>query len=193
MDAGVRYFEVEAGGQSLRLFRCDTHRADLTPSSCASRFKSAQELSKHDVSALSRCRYCPTGAAHADERLAYKPPRDCVRCGRHAYKLVRGLLCLSCYNRQLEVVKGRDRRGNPPHTEIYLWRPRPRDARAIPRVFPVIVRAGEKQLTIMAATFKEALLTADRTVCRGQPMSLEVLNAAQVGIQAARQHAGMTA
>lgn len=194
MDApGVRYFEVEAGGQSLRLFRCEKHRAELTAAACAGRFKSAQALSKHDVSTLSLCRFCPTGAAHAGKAIAYKPPATCVRCERKATKLVRGLLCVSCYNRQLEVAKGRDRRGKPPHTAIYLWHQRPRSTRGIPQVFPVVVRAGEKQLTVLASTFREALLCADRTVCRGQPMPLEIINAREIGLQAPRHHPGRTA
>ncbi len=185
MDApGVRYFEVQAGGQTIRLFRCEVHHADLTPTACAARFRDAKNPFRDD---FSRCRYCPIGAAHAGKPAEVKPPSDCVRCGKWAPKLVRGLLCVPCYNRQLEVLRGKDRRGRSPHTHIYLWgRETRREPQAIPAVFPVIVRVDGKTLSITAATFREALLTADRLVCHGRPMPLEVLNAAEIGRQAPR-------
>jgi len=185
MDAeGVRYFEVQVGGQSVRLFRCETHRADLTPDACAARFRAAQGEYKLD---FSRCRHCPIGAAHAGKTARAKPPSDCLRCGRVSEKLVWGLLCVPCYNRQQEVLKGRDRRGREPRAHVYLWSRDQRRARqAIPRVFPVVVRVADQTLTIVAATFREALLTADRLVCHGRPLPLEILNAADIGRQAPR-------
>lgn len=181
---GVEYFEVTAAGQSVRLFRCEVHRADLTPAACAARFREAKNPFKDD---FSRCRYCPVGAAHAGKPPEVKPPSDCVRCGKWAGKLVRGLLCVPCYNRQLEVLRGRDRRGREPHVQVYLWkRETRREPQAIPAVFPVIVRVDGKTLSITAATFREALLTADRLVCHGRPMALEVVNAREIALQAPR-------
>ena len=38
----------------------------------------------------------------------------CSRCGRGDLRLIRGALCVSCYNREREVVKGINARGVPP-------------------------------------------------------------------------------
>ena len=118
MDApGVTYETVGIAGQELRLFRCPTYRCDLSPTSCAERFRAAQSLT--DQAGVGHpafsCKRCPIGAAHADAK-SFKPKRkaECLRCGQWSYKLVRGLLCVGCYNRQQEVLKGADRRGHQP-------------------------------------------------------------------------------
>ncbi len=167
----------------VEYFRCDRLSAEFSTESCAKRWRASQAKECLGMP----CYRCPIGAAHAGKPAKAKPPSDCVRCGKWAGKLVRGLLCVPCYNRQLEVLRGRDRRGRSPHTHIYLWgRDQRREPQAIPAVFPVIVRVDGKTLSIVAATFREALLTADRLVCHGRPMALEVVNAREIALQAPR-------
>lgn len=62
------------------------------------------------------CHNCPIGASHAGKTVdhAEYKVRECVRCHEYSQRLVHGLLCVSCYNRQQEVLKGKDRRGRTP-------------------------------------------------------------------------------
>lgn len=94
-------------------FRCDRLSAEFSAESCAKRWRASQAKECLGMP----CYRCPIGAAHAGETVThaqYQKP-ECVRCHQLAGKLVRGLLCVSCYNRQQEVLKGQDRRGRPPN------------------------------------------------------------------------------
>lgn len=44
----------------------------------------------------------------------------CVRCLRTDLRIVRGLVCVSCANREYEQVKGRNAKGKPPAHAIPL-------------------------------------------------------------------------
>lgn len=64
------------------------------------------------------CRNCQTGAEHSqvartDTSRFYRSAR-CTRCHRPASRLIRGVICLSCYNREREVLIGKNRKGNVP-------------------------------------------------------------------------------
>ena len=187
MDAeGVEYFEIQAGGQSIRLFRCGVYRCDLTPGSCAGRFNAAQNLT--DQAGVGHpgysCKRCPIGAAHADAK-GFKPKRkaECIRCGEWSYKLIRGLICVSCFNRQQEVLKGQDRRGRPPKTVIRFWGTGPaREPGKVPQVFVFRVEIdGLGIREFVACSPKEALLQATRLHYRGQPLAMRITNAADLG------------
>ena len=186
MDApGVSYFEIQAGGQSIRAFTCTRYRCDISPASCAARFTGAQSLT--DKAGMGHpayeCKHCPIGAQHAGVQ-SLKPRRraECVRCRQWSSKLVRGLLCVSCFNRQQEVLKGQDRRGHPPKVTALFWEREPvRQRGTIPLVMPIQVQAGNMTLTIPAATFREALLAASRMAFKGEPIELRILNAGEVG------------
>lgn len=93
-------------------FRCDRLSAEFTAASCAKRWKSQQ--GKEHIGMP--CYRCPIGASHAGQAVnhAQFQRRECIRCHTLTSKLVRNLLCVSCFNRQLEVQKGKDRRGKPP-------------------------------------------------------------------------------
>ena len=72
------------------------------------------------------CRGCPIGAGHAgidpakieSEMLADQVATaiTCVRCGKPAKRLISLTLCVSCSNRCLEWLKGRNRKGTFPAT-----------------------------------------------------------------------------
>lgn len=93
-------------------FRCDKLAAEFTTDSCAKRWQGQQTRDHIGMP----CYRCPIGASHANKAVDHDQYRkfECVRCHQHSHKLVRGLICVSCYNRQQEVLKGQDRRGNPP-------------------------------------------------------------------------------
>ncbi|PVX74649.1 hypothetical protein C7402_11980 [Paraburkholderia unamae] len=104
---------------SLRTFRCEPLRADLSPASCARNQQTEKFLT---------CRASPIGRAHSqqcgpqaaaiDETgkvfRPVQPARPCVRCGVAALRLIRQELCVSCYNRQLELRRGRNAKGARP-------------------------------------------------------------------------------
>lgn len=100
----------------LELFTCPEHPGGLrlTPSACASQFQRAKGANPWD--SVYRCHGCEIGAANAG--CPPPPPAPgrtlCCRCGRTGLRLIRGQICVSCYNREREVRIGKDRRGNAP-------------------------------------------------------------------------------
>ena len=96
----------------LQLFRCHAQHLDLSREACAS-----FHLRRHTVA----CARCPIGAAHAGRSA---PPRHqgestCARCERIGQRIVRGRLCVSCFNREAEVERGYNRKGVPPQLVLY--------------------------------------------------------------------------
>jgi len=73
------------------------------------------------------CRLCPLGAVHAGEVAASMSPLKgsltCARCHRTASRLIGKMLCVSCQNRQYELLKGRNSRGTAP-VKIGVLEPR---------------------------------------------------------------------
>lgn len=96
-------------------FRCDRMRASLSTEACSSMWRKADELNDGSHNA---CRLCPIGAVHAGEVAASMSPlkgsMTCARCHRGAGRLIGGMHCVSCYNRQREYLVGRNGRGKAP-------------------------------------------------------------------------------
>ncbi len=69
---------------------------------------------------FAKCRGCAIGAAHAGEAavsysVLYGSRHICPRCGRGTgRRLIGGSRCISCYNRELEVRRGRNAKGTAP-------------------------------------------------------------------------------
>lgn len=93
---------------NLTVFDCPSLRATLQPTACAQNW-----ADRKDGSA---CRGCPLGAIHAGHPEAPPPPPrpSCCRCGRNEQRLMAGVLCVSCFNRQREVLKGKNSKGKFP-------------------------------------------------------------------------------
>jgi hypothetical protein len=104
------------------MFQCDRIAARLTVGSCARLWRSAVERPPRHGEARIACVGCELGARHAgaDVALAQATQRAklldavCVRCGATGRRMVRGLHCISCYNRLREARHGRDARGRLP-------------------------------------------------------------------------------
>lgn len=100
----------------MQLFQCPRIPGKLTLSeaSCANYHKAAQN--KEWQYRLPHCVACPVGAKNAGVALApaFQKKMVCVRCGSGAGRLVEGLLCMSCYNRQRESEIGRNSKGGYP-------------------------------------------------------------------------------
>ncbi len=63
------------------------------------------------------CRGCAVGAVHAGvaEESRFAHTLTCSRClQKKSARLIRGTICLSCYNREREVLIGRNRKGGVP-------------------------------------------------------------------------------
>lgn len=90
----------------MKVFDCAPLRATITPATCAANYLSCKRT---------LCTECPIGAEHAGRTVPPKISwRLCCRCGRTDQRLIRGQICVSCYNREREVLVGRNAKGAPP-------------------------------------------------------------------------------
>ena len=119
----------------LATFRCERRALELTKAGCTRLFISANGPRPPDPwEGRAACRNCPVGSMHhtghaPDPIIALKLHLKplCVRCGRHADRLIWNTFCPSCDARQREAVKGKNAKGNPPairailHTESVFF------------------------------------------------------------------------
>lgn len=109
------YFELDVL-PGVQMFRCERHHATMQPKRCADMWRQANGRGAPER--LDACRNCPIGAEHAGVReISLSPLRGmsiCARCHQGATRLIRGHLCVSCYNRQREYLLGRNARGSAP-------------------------------------------------------------------------------
>ena len=105
--SAVTYFQI--AGAPGEYFACTPLRATLSTRACAQMY---QRESRTRSGQHPHCRGCEVGALHAGERAPTPLYGSliCPRCARGSTRLVRGL-CVSCINRQYEVVRGRNARG----------------------------------------------------------------------------------
>lgn len=100
------------------------------------------------------CRGCALGSGRARKPAAAAPiGRFCVRCRRQSLRIIHGLLCVSCYNRQREREIGRNRKGTAP---IELERLQPLQH------YHLLVDGRPSPIEIDAVDGVEAVLTAAR-------------------------------
>ena len=109
---GIEYRELMPG---FFAFDCNPLRATISPTSCADRWSKSE--------CGSSCHGCSVGAQHAGRPDAPTPPTrmPCCRCGRTDQRLLAKTLCVSCFNRQRETIKGRNSKGDfPMHASAKL-------------------------------------------------------------------------
>lgn len=107
---------------AIPLFTCAYQPGELRLSveSCADQWRAAQKKKPEVWSSLSVCRGCAVGAQHAGHADHVALPSDsvggslCTRCHHPSSRIICGRWCPSCYNRTLEVRKGRNARGKKP-------------------------------------------------------------------------------
>jgi hypothetical protein len=122
----VQYFSID--GFEGKFFTCERY-GTMSPTSCAKNFAVAPDLVRTS-GRLDGCLGCKVGQHHADpaapvrelpgaSALTYR--QVCVRCRRGSeavlgrMRLVRDhTICVSCYNREDEVRKGRNAKGAKP-------------------------------------------------------------------------------
>lgn len=89
----------------MKVFDCQQLHASLTPQACAENFRSGSGR-------RALCSQCPVGAAHAGQKLiAGISSKLCCRCGRTDQRLIRKQVCVSCFNREAEYLRGRNAKG----------------------------------------------------------------------------------
>lgn len=101
-------------GSGLLVFDCTPLRASLSPAACAGNFLHHRCLA---------CQDCPIGAHHAGvDANPTRPQGSCIRCGElSGNRLIGRSWCVSCYNRQREVLNGCNAKGSfPVHTSASL-------------------------------------------------------------------------
>lgn len=97
------------------MFRCDRMSATMQVTSCASMW---ERSNLGPIPKTDRCRGCELGAVHAGQSVpdasAIRGLAICPRCAATDKRLIKGLLCVSCYNREREVLIGRNAKGKRP-------------------------------------------------------------------------------
>ncbi|HEX5678717.1 MAG TPA: hypothetical protein VFX91_12195 [Alcanivorax sp.] len=117
--APVEYFKIpNAPGE---YFRCPRYHgnATLSVTACAAQFNRTRTGGEDARIRLHACVNCPIGAQHAGienfkPKTALQTSKLCTRCHRPASRIIHGRLCVSCVNRQYEIQKGKNARGNKP-------------------------------------------------------------------------------
>lgn len=118
----IEYFEIlELPGKPM--FRCEKKRASLTTTACSAMWTGGSTKNSDDR--FWQCKGCAIGAKHAGVGDATLSPLFaapiCARCGSGATRLIHGHLCVSCYNRAREWIKGCNARGTVPVTHPTLY------------------------------------------------------------------------
>lgn len=115
----VEYETIE--GVSGQYFRCPFGVANkLSTKACAGLYGEAMSPRGLRDGLRYQCRGCEVGAKHAgvptDAASAsrFLGSLHCSRCHGPARRLIRGSICVSCYNREREVLIGRNAKGGKP-------------------------------------------------------------------------------
>ena len=101
--------------EDLGLFTCPRMPGGLRlmPKSCASYYIAGKRAEPWET--VHHCQGCEIGARHAGESVVAKPvEHHCAACGSPSPRMIFGVVCVSCFNRLAEAIRGRNARGKPP-------------------------------------------------------------------------------
>jgi hypothetical protein len=104
----------------LDLFTCERQKMRLTAPGCSRLWLSAQNDPPKEWEGRASCVTCPIGAANAGRTISPVAEsvavlaKICPRCFRQSDRLIKKLLCVSCYNRQAEADRGYNAKGSRP-------------------------------------------------------------------------------
>jgi hypothetical protein len=134
-------------------FRCDRYAATLSTEACAGMWREGNHLNSEK---RLRCKVCPIGAVHAGETAASMSPLKgsliCGRCHVGATRLIGKHLCVSCYNRQRELLAGKNAKGTRPIklAPLSLRRLRYKAGKAVKTLcMPLSVDTEELMVTVL--------------------------------------------
>jgi hypothetical protein len=109
---------MEAAG--LTMIDCARARLRLTESACARFWLNSNPVAPPVWQGCHRCHGCPAGAARVGVAVdPWQAVRDalahtCVRCRRLSGRIIGKRLCPSCFNRERELIRGRNAKGHVP-------------------------------------------------------------------------------
>lgn len=97
----------------IELFECSRHPGGLrlTKNACAAGWLRAKKERE------GCCFGCPIGGELNGVKVEPAKPTvmfECLRCGKSAKRMVYGRLCVSCCNRQYEILRGKNAKGSVP-------------------------------------------------------------------------------
>lgn len=104
----------------VQLVDCARVKLRLSSRACARNWLATNPVSPPVWEGRVACHGCPAGAVRAggtiDPAAAVrdKLASICPRCRKTSDRIIKGRLCVSCYNRDLEVQRGYNRKGRPP-------------------------------------------------------------------------------
>jgi hypothetical protein len=116
--AEIRYFQHE--GVAGDYFDCPSNMGSLSVLSCAANYNLAMSPQGLKEGRRVTCRACPVGASHAGVPVGcgsvsrFVGSGLCARCQKDSTRLIRGSICVGCYNREREVLIGRNAKGGVP-------------------------------------------------------------------------------
>lgn len=150
-EQALTYWTI-AEAPHLQMFRCEPMRASISTGACATNWRASHG---EGAERLFKCRTCPIGAVHAGETAAslnaLRGALVCGRCHRASMRLVGKHLCVSCSNREREVIRGFNARGKAPQKHQGLHR---RSLRVLEGGEPLTLRreltSGVLELMVMA-------------------------------------------
>ncbi len=117
---------VQGAAGGLVMMRCQRRSVTLTESGCAASWEAARKKRPEPWEGRWHCRSCALGAEKAGKPLPQTAVAAdalsclCPRCFRPASRLINGHLCVSCYNRDREVARGRNAKGGVPRLTAKL-------------------------------------------------------------------------
>jgi hypothetical protein len=106
----------------MKLFTCpkNPNVTRLTKNTCACLWRRMQRV-EWESNPNWRCRTCEVGQENAGVKVSAPQPgqsKKCPRCGKHrnfGRRAYRGEgICTGCFNRAVEVFRGKNAKGNPP-------------------------------------------------------------------------------
>lgn len=117
---------------NIVLVECAPRALSLTSSACAADWRRSQLQKPFPWETRWHCRTCVLGAARAGvdasaaERTAQVDAVKaiCVRCHQPCDRMLKNRWCCSCYNRELEMLKGKNGRGTFPTIVTERYNPR---------------------------------------------------------------------
>lgn len=113
----ITYRTIE--GVQGKYFDCPSGMGMLSADSCGKAYREAMSQLGLREGRRVTCRACHIGALHSGAPAGATNSRFlgslcCARCHVGARRLIRNSICVSCYNREREMLIGKNAKGNAP-------------------------------------------------------------------------------
>lgn len=112
----IKYFKYD--GVDGDYFSCPKGVGTFSTEFCARIYQEAMSPVGLKDGVRIACRGCAVGASHAgvcgSSASRFLGQLSCSRCQKGATRLIRGCICVSCFNREREFLIGKNAKGNVP-------------------------------------------------------------------------------